>query len=52
MAVLFGVAVTVLLLATYPMEVLIGLTLFYLGMIPISMRKARAMAAAEAAGQG
>lgn len=51
MAVLFGVAVTVLLLVTYPMEVLIGLTLFYLGMIPVSMRKARGMAAAEAAGK-
>ena len=51
MAVLFGVAVTVLLLVTYPMEVLIGLTLFYLGMIPVSMRKARGMAAAKAAGK-
>ena len=46
--VLFGVAVTVLLLYTFPMEMLIALTLFYLGMIPVSMRRARKMAAAEA----
>ena len=47
--VLFGVAVTILLLYTFPMEVLIALTLGYLALIPISYRKARALAAADLA---
>ncbi|WP_131193930.1 CDP-alcohol phosphatidyltransferase family protein [Lichenihabitans psoromatis] len=39
--VLFGVAVVILLLATFPMEMLIVLTLAYLVHIPISMRRVR-----------
>jgi CDP-diacylglycerol--serine O-phosphatidyltransferase len=40
--VLFGVAVLVLLLATFPMEMLIALTLLYLGLLPFSIRAYRA----------
>lgn len=47
--VMFGVAVFILLLYTFPMEVLIGLTLAYLALIPFSLRSARALAAADAA---
>lgn len=47
--VMFGVAVTVLLLYTFPMEVLIALSVGYLALIPFSFRKARALAAADAA---
>ena len=49
--VMFGVAVLILLLYTFPMEVLIGLTLAYLALIPFSMRSARALAAADEAAQ-
>ena len=40
--VLFGVAVLVLLLATFPMEMLAALTLCYIGLIPFSIRAHRA----------
>ncbi len=40
--VLFGVAILILLLATFPMEVLAALTLLYLCMIPFSIRQHRA----------
>ena len=40
--VLFGVAITLLLIATYPMEMLIVLTLAYLGSIPLAIRQHRA----------
>ena len=39
--VLFGVAVVILLLATFPMEMLIVLTLAYLGNIPVSILRFR-----------
>lgn len=48
--VLFGVAAFVLLLATFPMEVLVALTLAYLIMLPISMRRHRELSRADAAG--
>ena len=47
--VLFGVAVTVLLLYTFPMEMLIALTLIYLSLIPLSVRKFRALSVVDAA---
>ena len=56
--VLFGIAAAVLLLATWPMEMLAVLCVVYLGMIPFSVRAhnrylaADEAAAAEAAGQG
>jgi CDP-diacylglycerol---serine O-phosphatidyltransferase len=40
-AVLFAVAVLILLIATFPMEMLIALALLYLSMIPFSMRSYR-----------
>ena len=40
--VLFGVAVLVLLLATFPMEMLAAVTLAYLALIPLSIRSHRA----------
>jgi CDP-diacylglycerol--serine O-phosphatidyltransferase len=43
-AVLFAVAVLILLIATFPMEMLIALTLLYLVLIPFSMRSYRANA--------
>ncbi|MCI0465985.1 MAG: CDP-alcohol phosphatidyltransferase family protein [Beijerinckiaceae bacterium] len=48
-AVLFGIAACLLLLATFSMEMLIALTVIYLGTIPLSMRKFKALAAADAA---
>ena len=39
--VLFGVAVLVLLLVTFPMEVLAGLVMIFLALIPFSMRSQR-----------
>jgi CDP-diacylglycerol--serine O-phosphatidyltransferase len=45
---LFGVGVTALLLAIYPMEVLVVLALIYLGLIPIGVRRYNARARAEA----
>ena len=46
-AVLFGVAVTVLLVATFPMEMLVVLTLAYLCLVPFSIRRYRAYVEAE-----
>jgi CDP-diacylglycerol--serine O-phosphatidyltransferase len=40
--VLFGVAALILLLATFPMEVLVALSLAYLGLIPFSYRSYQA----------
>ncbi|HUB64705.1 MAG TPA: CDP-diacylglycerol--serine O-phosphatidyltransferase [Methylocella sp.] len=37
--VLFGIAACILLLATFPMEMLIGLTLVYLATIPLAIRR-------------
>lgn len=48
-AVLFGVAVVVLLLATFPMEMLVCLSFLYLATIPIAIRRFRKYEAAEAA---
>ena len=39
--VLFGVAVFVLLLATFPMEVLAGVVILFLALIPFSIRSHR-----------
>jgi CDP-diacylglycerol--serine O-phosphatidyltransferase len=50
-AVLFGIAVSILLLATFTMEMLIGLTLVYLATIPVAIRRFNAYAAADAARQ-
>ena len=47
--VLFGIVVTVLLLYTFPMEMLIALTLGYLVTIPLSIRRVRALQAADEA---
>ncbi len=47
-AVLFGVAVIVLLLATFPMEMLVCLSLAYLATIPFAVRRYKAFAAADA----
>lgn len=40
-AVLFGVAVVVLLLATYPMEMLVALSFIYLATIPLAVQRFR-----------
>ena len=48
-AVLCAVAAFVLLLATFPMEVLIGLTFAYLGMVPLALRRHQALTAADEA---
>ncbi|HUI20702.1 MAG TPA: CDP-diacylglycerol--serine O-phosphatidyltransferase [Methylocella sp.] len=50
--VLFGVVACVLLLAIFPMEMLIALTLIYLATIPLAVRRFNAYAAQEAARQG
>ncbi len=47
--VLFGVATTVLLLATFPMEMLVALSLAYLGTIPIAIRRFAALQAEDGA---
>ena len=47
--VLFGVAATFLLLATYPFEVLVALTLCYLLMLPFSVRSYRKLLKADLA---
>jgi CDP-diacylglycerol--serine O-phosphatidyltransferase len=44
---LFGGGVILLLLATYPMEILITLSLVYLALIPIGLSRYRAMARQE-----
>ena len=50
--VMFGVAVVVLLLATYPMEMLAVLAVIYLVLIPFSIRRYRALERAGAAQSG
>jgi CDP-diacylglycerol--serine O-phosphatidyltransferase len=50
--VLFGVAVVILLLATFPMEMLVALTLLYLCTIPFGIRRYRSLAQADAAASG
>jgi CDP-diacylglycerol---serine O-phosphatidyltransferase len=50
-AVLFGIAACLLLLAIFTMEMLIGLTIGYLATIPFSIRRFNAYAAADAARQ-
>ena len=47
--VLFGMAALLLLLATYPMEMLIALSLAYLATIPLAVRSFNARTAADAA---
>lgn len=47
-AVLFGIAVAGLLLATSPMELLAGLSILYLALIPLAVRKYRALERADA----
>jgi CDP-diacylglycerol--serine O-phosphatidyltransferase len=49
LGVLFGVAACLLLLATFTMEILIGLTLIYLATIPAAMRRFKAYQAEDAA---
>jgi len=49
LGVLFGIVACLLLLATFTMEVLIGLTLIYLATIPAAMRRFRAYQAGDAA---
>jgi len=51
LAVLFGIVACLLLLATFTMEMLVVLTLIYLGTIPFSMRRFKAYAVADAARQ-
>lgn len=48
-AVLFGIAVVVLLLATFPMEMLVCLSFLYLATVPLAMRRFRIYEAADAA---
>ncbi len=50
--VLFGVAVTLLLLATFPMEMMIVLSLAYVATIPFAMRRFRRYERADAARAG
>jgi len=50
-AVLFGGAVTVLLLATYPMEMLVCLSFLYLATIPLAMRRFKTLEASDAAAE-
>ncbi|HEY5225349.1 MAG TPA: phosphatidylcholine/phosphatidylserine synthase [Methylovirgula sp.] len=47
--VLFGIAVIVLLLATFPMEMLVGLSFLYLASVPLAMRRFRIYEKADAA---
>jgi CDP-diacylglycerol--serine O-phosphatidyltransferase len=47
--VLFGIAVTILLLATFPMEMLVVLSLAYLATIPLAIRRFKALQARDAA---
>jgi CDP-diacylglycerol--serine O-phosphatidyltransferase len=46
--VLFGVALTLMLIFAYPIEMLLAITLAYLAMIPFSVRRYTALARAEA----
>jgi CDP-diacylglycerol--serine O-phosphatidyltransferase len=50
-AVLFGIAVIVLLLATFPMEMLAFLSLAYLATIPFAVHRYKGFAAADVARQ-
>ncbi len=50
--VLFGVAVLVLLLATFPMEMMAALVLFYLALLPFSIRRHKGYSRAEPAVAG
>ena len=50
--VLFAVAVFILALASFPMEVLIALTLSYLALLPFSIRRHARLSAQTEAGQG
>jgi CDP-diacylglycerol--serine O-phosphatidyltransferase len=50
-AVLFGIAACLLLLAIFTMEMLIGLTMVYLATIPFAIRRFNAYAAADATRQ-
>ena len=52
MVVLFGVAVTLLLLATFPMEMMIVLSLAYMATIPFAVRRFRLYERADAARGG
>ena len=47
--VLFGVAVTLLLIATWPMEMLAAFCFLYLAMIPVAVRNYRRLAAQQPA---
>lgn len=47
--IMLGVVAGILLLASYPAEVLVLLTLLYLGLIPVAWRRYKALAAADAA---
>ncbi|MCW2315908.1 CDP-diacylglycerol--serine O-phosphatidyltransferase [Rhodoblastus acidophilus] len=49
--VLFVVAAALVMLAFFPMQMLIGLSLLYLGMIPASIRAYKTLAAADGAGE-
>jgi CDP-diacylglycerol--serine O-phosphatidyltransferase len=46
--ILFGVAATLLLLATFPMEMLMALSLCYMATVPLAMRKYRRFEQADA----
>jgi len=50
--VLFAVAAFILLLATFPMEVLVALTIAYLAMLPFSIRRHQALTRADEAAAG
>ena len=49
MVVLFGIAAALLLLATFPMEVMIVLSLAYMATIPLAIRRWRRLERADAA---
>lgn len=52
MAILFAVAATLLLLATFPMEMMIGLSLAYLATTPLALRRFRRYERADQARAG
>ena len=49
LVVMLGVVAGILLLASYPAEVLVLLTLLYLGLIPLALRRFQALQAADEA---
>ncbi len=49
MPVLFAIVACILLLATFPMEMLVGLTLIYFATIPLAIRRYKAYETADAA---